>query len=87
MENLDGVTILGLVAGTLTTVAFFPQLLQVMRTKSTHDISLAMYLVLCAGIFLWLIYGLQIGSLPVIVANVVTLVIALLILLYKIRYR
>lgn len=84
---MDGITVLGLIAGTLTTVAFFPQFVQVLRTKSTHDISLPMYVIISTGIFLWLVYGFFINSLPVILANVVTLVIALAILVLKLRYK
>lgn len=84
---MDAVTWLGLAAGTLTTAAFFPQFFKVWKSRSTKDISLAMYIVICSGILLWLIYGLLIGSLPVILANAVTLIIASLILLLKIRYR
>ena len=84
---MDNITILGLVAGTLTTVAFVPQLYQAWKTRSTKDVSLLMYVVISTGILLWLIYGLLIGSLPVILANVVTFAIALLILALKIRYR
>ncbi len=80
-------TFLGLIAGTCTTAAFLPQLLKIRKTKSTHDISLWMYVVICTGILLWLIYGIMIGSVPVILANAVTLVIAAMILLLKIKYR
>ncbi|MEW6049698.1 MAG: SemiSWEET transporter [Candidatus Zixiibacteriota bacterium] len=84
---MDGTTFLGLVAGTLTTVAFFPQFLKAWRSKSTKDISLIMYVVISTGILLWLVYGVLIHSLPVIVANAVTIVIALAILVLKIRYK
>jgi MtN3 and saliva related transmembrane protein len=84
---MEGVTIIGLLAGALTTVAFFPQLFKTWRTKSTKDVSLLMYAVFCAGILLWLIYGIFINSLPVILANAVTFVLALCILALKIRYR
>jgi MtN3 and saliva related transmembrane protein len=84
---MDGTTLLGLLAGTLTTVSFFPQLYQAWKSRSTKDISLVMYLAFCAGILLWLIYGLLIGSLPVILANAVTLALTLLILLLKLKYR
>ena len=80
-------TLLGLIAGTCTTAAFLPQLFKIWKTKSTHDISLWMYVVICTGILLWLIYGIIIGSLPVILANAVTLVIAAMILILKIKYR
>jgi len=80
-------TILGLIAGTCTTAAFLPQLVKIWKTKSTRDISLLMYVVICTGILLWLIYGVIIDSVPVILANAVTLVIAAMILILKIRYR
>jgi MtN3 and saliva related transmembrane protein len=79
-------TLLGLIAGTCTTFAFLPQLLKIWKTKSTGDISLWMYVVICTGILLWLIYGIMIGSLPVVLANSVTLVIAAMILIMKIKY-
>ena len=84
---MDGITILGLLAGTLTTASFFPQLYQAWKSRSTKDISLTMYLAFSSGILLWLIYGLLIGSLPVILANAVTLVFACLILMLKLKYR
>ena len=84
---MDGMTIIGLIAGTLTTISFVPQLTKVWRSRSTKDISLAMYVIISTGIALWLVYGIVIGSLPVILANAVTLVIAVMILVLKIRYR
>jgi len=84
---MDGITVLGLVAGTLTTTAFLPQLIKVWKTRSAKDISLWMYLVICTGILLWLVFGVYIESLPVIAANAVTLVIAAAILILKIRFR
>ncbi|MEW5794957.1 MAG: SemiSWEET transporter [Candidatus Zixiibacteriota bacterium] len=84
---MNTATLIGLIAGTCTTTAFVPQLLKIWKSKSTRDISLWMYVVICTGIALWLIYGIIIDSLPVILANVVTLVIASAILILKIRYR
>jgi MtN3 and saliva related transmembrane protein len=84
---MDSTTLLGLVAGSLTTAAFLPQLVKVLKSRSTKDISLLMYIVICTGILLWLIYGVIIGSLPVITANAVTLLIASAILALKIRFR
>ncbi len=83
---MDKITILGLAAGALTTFSFVPQLVKIVRSKSTHDISLAMYIVISTGILLWLIYGLIIGDIPVIVANAVALFITIAILSLKIRY-
>nr|AOR51129.1 hypothetical protein [uncultured bacterium pAW1] len=84
---MDSTTILGLVAGTLTTAAFFPQFLRVWQTRSTHDISLWMYIIINTGILLWLIYGILTNSLPVILANAVTILISGGILYLKIRYK
>jgi MtN3 and saliva related transmembrane protein len=84
---MDGVTMLGLAAGTLTTISFFPQLVKTWKSRSTKDISLGMYISFCSGIFLWLVYGLLIDSVPVIAANAVTLVIACLILFLKLKHR
>jgi MtN3 and saliva related transmembrane protein len=78
---------IGLLAGTLTTVAFVPQLLKIYRTKSGKDISAKMFSLFSAGIVLWLIYGILLRSLPLILSNVVTLVLSLTIIALKIRYR
>ncbi len=79
------VTAVGLLAGTLTTVAFVPQVLKTWRTRSTSDISLAMFSILVAGIMAWLIYGTIIQDIPLILANGVTLVLAGTILVFKLR--
>lgn len=87
LRPMDTIMLLGLLAGSLTTASFLPQLLQAWRSRSTRDISLAMYATISTGILLWLIYGIMITSLPVILANAVSLLIVLLILALKIRYR
>lgn len=84
---MNSVTLIGLAAATLTTVAFVPQVVRTWRTRSTHDISLPMFLVLAAGIVLWLIYGAMIRDMPLILANLVTLVLVLMILFFKLRYK
>ncbi|KZB53776.1 hypothetical protein TH44_20540 [Thalassospira xiamenensis] len=79
-------TALGLLAGSLTTIAFLPQVIRTWRTRSTADISLVMFLILCTGIALWLVYGLIRGDWPVIIANGFTLVLASTILFFKLRH-
>jgi MtN3 and saliva related transmembrane protein len=81
------ITYIGLLAGALTTFATFPQVVKAWKSKSTHDISLVMYIVLTSGVFLWLIYGIAIDDLPVILANAVTLVLVSFILGLKLKYK
>jgi MtN3 and saliva related transmembrane protein len=87
VDHPAAVTILGLVAGTLTTISFLPQLLKAWKSRSTHDISIGMFSLLAAGIVLWIVYGVVTADVPVIVANSVTLVFVGLILALKLRYR
>lgn len=84
---MDSVTLIGLAAATLTTIAFVPQVARAWRTRSTHDISLPMFVVLAAGIALWLVYGAMIRDLPLVLANLVTLILVLMILFLKLRYK
>lgn len=83
---MDAHTLLGTAAGTLTTLAFLPQVIKAWRTRSTHDISLGMFLLFSTGLVLWLMYGALIGSWPIIIANTVTLVLALVIVVLKLRH-
>lgn len=83
---MDFVTALGLLAGTLTTIAFLPQVLQTWKTKSAKDLSLPMLLSFTTGVLCWLIYGIWIDSLPVTLANGVTLVLAGANLVLKLKY-
>ncbi|MES2406146.1 MAG: SemiSWEET transporter [Pseudomonadota bacterium] len=78
---------IGLLAGTLTTVAFIPQVIKIWRSKKADDISVSMFLIFTVGVGLWMIYGIQIASLPVMLANAVTMILALVILILKYRYR
>lgn len=77
---------IGLVAGALTTIAFVPQFWKTWRSRSARDISLGMFVLFTLGVALWLVYGLLTGALPVIAANTVTLVLALAILVMKLRF-
>jgi MtN3 and saliva related transmembrane protein len=83
---MDGTMLLGLAAGTLTTVAFIPQLAKALKSKSTGDLSWGMVITFTIGVLLWLIYGIWIASLPVILANAVTLLLQFGIVSLKIKY-
>lgn len=84
---MESANTLGLIAGTFTTVAFVPQVIKIWKSKHARDISLGMFAIFSTGVLLWLFYGIQIGSLPVIVANAVTLGLSLTILIFKIKYK
>ena len=77
--------VLGYIAAFLTTAAFFPQTIKTIRTRDTKSISLAMYVLFTSGIALWLWYGWLVDSMPLIFANTITFVLALTILVLKLR--
>jgi MtN3 and saliva related transmembrane protein len=74
------VEIIGVLAATFTTAAFLPQAAKVLRTRETAAISLVMYALFTAGVVFWLCYGLLTAQWPIIIANAITLVFALVIL-------
>ncbi|MHB9119576.1 MAG: SemiSWEET transporter [Burkholderiales bacterium] len=84
---MQAADLLGTAAGTLTTLAFLPQVLKTWKSKSAKDISSVMFLLFSLGVLLWLVYGFAIGALPIILANTVTLILALAIIVMKIRYK
>ncbi|MGB3758037.1 MAG: SemiSWEET transporter [Rivularia sp. (in: cyanobacteria)] len=78
--------IVGLLAATLTTTAFLPQMIKTWQSKSANDVSYAMLITFIIGVFLWLIYGILNQDIPVILANAFTLLFNLAILYLKIKY-
>ena len=84
---MDTIEIVGLVAATLTTSAFVPQVYKALKHKSTADISLTMYVVLLAGLILWIIYGVHHNSLSIILANIITGLLALTMLFLKLFHK
>jgi MtN3 and saliva related transmembrane protein len=80
------VDLIGAVAGTLSTIAFIPQVWRIWRTRSTHDLSLTMYLIFASGVALWFVYGLMLGAVPIIVCNGLTLLLAGTVLAMKIKF-
>jgi len=81
---MTSLEILGYTAACLTTASFLPQAIKVLRTGNTASLSLMMYIVFNLGVFLWLIYGYLRHDSAIVVANMVTLVLALLILGMKV---
>ncbi len=78
---------LGYAAGVITTLAFLPQAFRIFTTRQARDISLLWALAMNVGIILWLLYGIAINDLPMIAANSVSLLLLLVILYSKLRFR
>lgn len=78
-------SIVGYIAAALTTFSFLPQAIRVILTKKTEDISRNMYILFNAGVMFWLVYGFLKNDFPIILANVITLVFSLTILVYKLK--
>lgn len=83
---MDLITIVGLIAAAFTTVALFPQLVKIWKTRSTKDISTVMFAFYSVGVLLWFIYGVYISDLPLVLANSIAFVQALVILVFKVRF-
>ena len=79
--------LIGLLAGSCTTISLLPQLLRIWRTKSARDISLTMFTVFGIGILLWLVYGISVRSPAVIATNAASLLLAVAILILSVRYQ
>ena len=84
---MNTVQLLGLLAGSCTTAAFIPQVVKTWKSRSAKDLSLGMFSIFCTGVLLWLAYGLLIMDIPVIIANMVTLVLASFLLVLKLRWK
>jgi MtN3 and saliva related transmembrane protein len=78
--------LLGLSAGSLTTISFVPQVIKTWRSKSADDISTGMFAIFSTGLVLWMVYGIYLQSFPIIISNVITLVLTIIILILKYRY-
>ena len=84
--NLN-VEIIGVLAALCTTIAYAPQAYKIFKEKSAKEVSLSMYLILVLGLILWLTYGFLIDSFAIKLANTITMVLALSIIYFKLRYK
>ena len=76
----------GYFAAILTTLAFLPQLIKTLKTKKAEDVSLITLIMFLTGVLSWIIYGYKIASIPILLANLITFVLNLLILIFKITF-
>ncbi len=84
---MNGIQILGLLAGTITSITFIPQVVKIWKTKSAKDLSLAMLLMLMVGVTLWLIYGLLVKDAAIIYTNSMVLTMSSVMLFFKLKYK
>ena len=80
-------SIIGLLAGLLTTGAFLPQIIKTIRTKDTQSISLAMYIVYVIGVLVWFVYGIMLGEIAIIITNTFSFILGATMLGMKIFYK
>jgi MtN3 and saliva related transmembrane protein len=80
------IELIGAAAAVITTLCWVPQALHILRTRETAGVSLPAYLAFASGIALWLVYGLLLGSWPLIGANAVTLVLVIAIIAMRLRF-
>ena len=78
---------IGYIAALFTTFSLLPQIIRIWKLKEAKDISLFMPLMICIGAVLWIVYGIIIFEIPVIAANAVALLVALMTLFISIKYR
>ena len=76
----------GYFAAILTTLAFLPQLIKTFKTKKAEDVSLITLIMFLTGVLSWIIYGYKISSTPILIANVITFILNLLILIFKVTF-
>jgi len=81
------IEIIGYVAAFCTTFAFLPQVIKVIKTKDTSSISLGMYFIYIIGVTCWLIFGLMTNYLSIILANIITFILALVVIILKLKYK
>lgn len=84
---MDIINIIGLVAAFLTTISSLPQVIKTIKLKEARDISFWMWALLALGIFLWLIYGILKNDFPIILANGISLLLILIVLGLKIKFK
>ena len=77
----------GYFAAILTTLAFLPQLIKTLKTKKAEDVSLITLIMFLTGVLSWIIYGYKISSTPILIANIITFILNLLILIFKITFQ
>ena len=83
---MEGIAILGLAAGTITSITFVPQVIKIWQTRSAKDLSVAMLLLLLLGVSMWLTYGILVKDIAIIYTNSMVMAMGLVMLYFKWRF-
>lgn len=84
MHNIEYI---GFISGFCATIAFLPKIINIFKTKSTKDVSLLMYIIYCIGLIMWGLYGYLINSNSIMIANIITLMLAFTTIAMKLKYK
>ena len=84
---MTALQVLGLTAGTITSITFLPQVIQIWKTRSARDISMPMLFLLILGVTMWLVYGLLVWDAAIIYTNSMVLIMSLIMLVFKIKFK
>jgi len=84
---MDLASVIGGVAGMLTTIAFVPQVMKTYKSKTAKDLSLSMFSIFCSGVLLWLVYGILRQDWPIVVTNTFTLMLSGILLYFKFTFK
>ncbi len=87
MSQFFNADFFGLLAAALTTVAFLPQVIKTWRTKRAEDVSILMLVMFITGLLFWIVYAIQVNAFPVLIANIVTFILNVTILILKLIYK
>jgi len=83
---MEGIAILGLAAGTITSITFVPQVIKIWQTRSAKDLSVVMLLLLLLGVSMWLAYGILVRDIAIIYTNSMVMAMGLVMLYFKWRF-
>jgi MtN3 and saliva related transmembrane protein len=87
MFQINAIEIVGLIAATLTTIAYVPQVIKTWKTKEVSTLSLTMYIVMFLGVSMWFTYGILLKSIAIVLANIVTGILTFTLIFLKLKYR
>jgi MtN3 and saliva related transmembrane protein len=84
---MDYIKLLGLAAGTISSITFLPQVIRIWKTRSAKDLSLSMLSLLILGVSMWLAYGIIVKDVAIIYTNSMVLTMSFVMLFFKLRFK